>query len=548
MTAVLEPLSARVLLLTHWRRALVALAAGAVLALALAPLDIVVAGFLAFPVLVWLLDGAVAGPRAGLVGARMPAFWTGWWFGFGYFLSGLWWIGAAVLVDAENFAWALPIAVVGLPALLAVFFGLACALANAAWRDGAARIFALAIAFGFTEWLRGFALTGFPWNTVGQTIASGPVLMQSAALAGVDGLTPIAVLAFAAPALLAEGRRAFGLGVPALVFAALAAWGMARPALQPAADAPLMSVRIVQPSIKQILKWDDAEKDAIFATLMRLTAPEPAAGLQGADAARPAVIVWPETALPFLLEERPQALTLIAEALDEKAVLLTGAIRVEGAAAASARYYNSVLAIDTEGTVAGAADKRHLVPFGEYLPLREWLEPFGLRELAVTPGAFEAGTRLTPLALPGGAKAVPLICYEVIFPAAVREAALEGDFLLNVTNDAWYGATPGPYQHFRQAQLRAVETGMPLVRAANNGLSAVVDPFGRILGGLALDAVAHSDVTFSLQRFATPYAAYGERILLGIMALMVLFHSAAAWLNARSRRFVDKPALRDIRN
>jgi apolipoprotein N-acyltransferase len=541
MSVLLEPLAGRILLLTHWRRALVAALAGAVLALALAPLDIVIAGFAAFPVLVWLLDGAVAEPRAGVVGARGPAFWTGWWFGFGYFLAGLWWIGAAVLVDAENFAWALPLAVVGLPAILAVFFGLACALANVFWRDGAARIFALAAAFGLTEWLRGIVLTGFPWNGIGQTIASGPVLVQSAAVAGIDGLAPLAVLAFSAPALLSEGRRAFAFGVPLVLFGALAAWGLARPTLQPAADAPLMTVRIVQPSIKQILKWDDAEKDAIFATLMRLTA-----GTEGADGmaqdpaqARPPLVIWPETALPFLLEERPQALTLIAEALPEKAMLLTGAIRVEGQPGASARYYNSVLAIDSEGTVAGAADKLHLVPFGEYLPLREWLEPLGVRELAVTPGAFERGTRLTPLVLPGGAKAVPLICYEVIFADAVRRAAQDGDLLVNVTNDAWYGATPGPYQHFRQAQLRAVENGVPLVRAANNGLSAVIDPFGRVIGGLALDAVAHSDATFSLQRFATPYGAFGSRILFGIVALLILFHIAAAWLHGRARNRLE---------
>jgi apolipoprotein N-acyltransferase len=537
----MQALAGTIILLHGWRRAATATLAGASLALALPPIDVFAVGFLAFPVLVWLLDGAVPGPTAGFLRARVPAFLTGWWFGLGYFLAGFWWIGAAILVDAANFAWALPFAVLGLPAVLAVFFGLACALAQPFWRDGPARIFVLAAAFGVTELLRGIALTGFPWNILGTTLASNPVFFQSVALIGVDGLTIVAVLAFCAPALLADTKgRALGVVLPILIIGVLTGWGLARPSVQPMAESTQSLVfRLVQPSINQAEKWDDAAKDAIFATLMRLTTEEIAATdptEPSTDAtARPDVIIWPETALPFLLEERPQALAQIGETLEPGQMLLTGAVRVEGGGGTDVRFYNSLLAIDHEGTVSGAADKLHLVPFGEYLPLRDWLEPLGLREIAVTPGVFSPGTRATPIALPGGTLAMPLICYEAIFPAAVRGLAEGMAVLINVTNDAWYGATPGPYQHFRQAQLRAVESGIPLIRVGNNGLSAAVDPYGRVSGGLALNVVAASDVRVSIQRLATPYAQFGQWMPLALIVLSLVVHFLAAWQWSRSR-------------
>lgn len=529
----MESLAGAIILLTHWRRAATAFAAGAVLALTLPPLDIFPAGFLAFPILVWLLDGAVARPGLGGLRAQAPAFWTGWWFGFGYFVAGLWWLGAAVLVDAEHFAWALPLAVLGLPALLAVFFGVAAMAAHLFWHDGFARILALACAFAGAEWLRGILFTGFPWNALGMTIASNPLFMQAAAVAGSEGLALVAVLLFAAPAVLADRRgRAWGVVVPALGLAALAGWGFARPLLEPAeTNARTLAVRLVQPSIIQTLKWDDAEKDAIFETLMRLTKGAGAAS----DDARPELVVWPETALPFLIEERPQALALIGEALDAGQMLLTGAIRVEGESAATARYYNSVLAVDADGNVAGAADKVHLVPFGEYLPLREWLEPLGLREVAVTPGAFSAGPAHGRIDGPAGVKIAPLICYEVIFPGLVRAQAAGADLLINVTNDAWYGVTPGPYQHFRQAQLRAVETGRPVLRVANNGLSGAIDPFGRVSGGLALNAVAASDLRISLQPHDTVQARHGRLILLAMVVFCAFWHMISRWASRRRR-------------
>ncbi|MGL4405785.1 MAG: apolipoprotein N-acyltransferase, partial [Notoacmeibacter sp.] len=456
--------------MSHWRRASVAFFAGAFGALTLAPLDFFPAGFVSFTILVWLLDGALARPGLGQWRAQGPAFWVGWWFGFGFFVAGLWWIGAAVLVDAENFAWALPLAVFGLPAILAIFFGFATAFAHLFWRDGLSRIIVLAASFGVFELLRGWAFTGFPWNSLGTSIASNPWFMQAAALIGVDGLSIIAVFLFAAPALIADNRMRWrGVVFPALILVVLGGWGYARPLVLPVVfDDKTVNIRLVQPSIPQNLKWDESAKQKIFDQLLSLTK-------EKADQ-KPQLIIWPETALPFLLPERPQTLADMGDALSEGQLILTGAIRLEGESANSARYYNSVLAINDLGEVVGAADKLHLVPFGEYLPLASWLEPLGVNPLVVAPGAFSPGNSPERIKGPGGIDIVPLICYEIIFSGAVSRQVKAANLIVNVTNDAWYGNTPGPYQHFRQAQLRAVETGIPVARVGNNGLSGIIDP------------------------------------------------------------------------
>ena len=509
----MEHFAGRILLLTHWRRALTAFGAGVIAALTLAPVDFLPAGFIAFTCLVWLLDGALARPGLGKWRAQGPAFWVGWWFGFGYFVAGLWWIGAAVLVDAAHFAWALPLAVLGLPALLAVFFGFATALAHLFWRDGISRILVLAASFGLFELLRGWAFTGFPWNSLGTMLTSNLWFMQSAAIIGMDGLSLIAVLLFASPALLSDHKgRWRGYALPVLLLLALAVWGYMRPVYMPIVDGgKTIEARLAQPSIPQNLKWDTTEKQKIFDQLILLTTQK---GEKSPD-----LIVWPETALPYLLQERPQTLSDMGDALKEGQLILTGAIRVEGETAGNARYYNSVLAINDKGEVAGAADKLHLVPFGEYLPLADWLRPLGVNPLVVAPGAFSPGLAPERITGPKGILIVPLICYEVIFSGPVMRQVKGADLIVNVTNDAWYGVTPGPYQHFRQAQLRAVENGLPLLRVGNNGLSALIDPLGNIIGGLALNAVAISDVRVNIAKSRTFYAQYGTIIPLALVAL-----------------------------
>jgi apolipoprotein N-acyltransferase len=230
--------------------------------------------------------------------------------------------------------------------------------------------------------------------------------------------------------------------------------------------------------------------------------------------------------VPFLFTERPDALPALGEMLGDGQMLIAGVVREEGGsgADADARYYNSVVAIDDKGEITDAVDKVHLVPFGEYLPFADLLGRIGLEQLVAGPMTFTAGNERHPITLPGGILALPFICYEVIFPDLVAVDAASSQLIVNVTNDAWFGDTPGPYQHFRQAQIRAVENGIPLLRAANNGISAVVDPRGRIADALAIDARGAIDVRVPISNQAV--LSSGQRRLNG-MLIMLLFAIAA---------------------
>jgi len=470
------------MLLSGARRALVAFAAGLIAVLALPPFGIFAAPFLSFPILVWLIDGASGDPDHGIIRRSFPAFFIGWCFGFGYFLGGLWWLGNALLVEADDFAWALPLAVIGVPAFLALFYAFATAVARILWSDGMGRIAALAFAFGLFEWLRSFVLTGFPWNAIGYTAMPVPLMMQSAAVIGLAGVNLLAAFVFAAPALVGtrKGLRA-GMSIAVLLVAAHFGYGFYRLAQPlPSQPDPSVTVRLVQPLIDQSKKIDDAERASIFEEHLKLTEAPAADGGK-----RPDIVVWPETAVPFILTENPDALLRISDVLQDGQILIAGAVRAEDTGAGQPpRYYNSIYVIDDRGQIVGASDKVHLVPFGEYLPLESLLSAAGLNAIAAAmPGGFSAAATRSLLTLPGGKTLYPLICYEAIFPGEIGNEALPANALLNLTNDAWFGNTPGPYQHFQQARLRSVETGLPLIRDANTGISAIVDGRGEVVTG-----------------------------------------------------------------
>jgi apolipoprotein N-acyltransferase len=488
----MERLAGKVMLLSGWRRALVAFLAGLAGVLALPPFGFFASLFVSFTLLVWLIDGATGAPGAGLLRRLAPAFFIGWWFGFGYFLGGLWWLGNALLVEADDYAWAVPLAVIGLPAVLALYYGLAAVMARLVWSDGFGRIAALAGAFGLAEWLRGILLTGFPWNAIGYGAMPVPLMMQSARIVGIDGMNVLSVLVFAAPALLGTGRgRRVGLSVAALLLAAHLGYGGYALYRMPDAPASETIIRLVQPVIDQAKKLDDSARAEIFEKHLAMSAAAP----EG-DGKRPDVIVWPETSIPFVLTDNPDALVRIAEVLEDDQVLVAGAVRTESAGSGTPpRYYNSIYVIDGKGQIVGAADKVHLVPFGEYMPFEDFFSSWGIDAVAAMPGGFSGAREHKPLALPSGTSFYPLICYEAIFPAEITESARSTNALLNVTNDAWFGNSPGPYQHFHQARIRAVETGLPLIRGANSGISAIVDAKGRILLGLSYNADSVIDAT-----------------------------------------------------
>lgn len=486
----------RLMLLWGAQRAMVAFLAGALGALAQAPFDFPAIAFVSFPVLVWLLDGAAGDTAAGRLRKLRPFFVTGWWFGFGYFIAGLWWVGNAMLVDLQKYAWAVPFAVLVLPAGLALFYGAAAALARPLWNDGIGRIAALAAAFAIVEWLRGFVLTGFPWNAVGYGAMPVPFLMQSVTVVGMVGMNALAVFAFSLPAMLAAPKSRL---LPMLVLAALliahAGFGLARLELAPADAGDSLAVRLVQPSIHQSEKWDRTMRDRIFSTYLEMSARPPEEG-----SPRPQLILWPETSVPFLFQQRPEALAALGELIGEGQTLLAGAVRLEGDTPndPSARFYNSVVAVNSAGVLYDAVDKVHLVPLGEFVPFEDFLSRLGITKLVELPGGFSAGGKRHAIEVAPGVRAVPYICYEVIFPGLATAESADAQMIVNVTNDAWFGYSPGPYQHLRQAQVRAVEAGKPLLRAANNGVSAAIDPYGRIMDALELDGIGVMDVSVPL--------------------------------------------------
>lgn len=499
------------------RRWAIAWVAGAVSALANAPYFAFFLLWLTLPVLVWLIDGSVGHQGAGRLRRSRPAFAAGWWFGFGYFVVSLWWLGNAFLVEADLFAWALPLGVVALPAGLALFWAIAAVLAGLLWSEGWQRIFALAAAVGLTEWLRGVVLTGFPWNAIGYALTAGEVLIQSAALIGLYGLNVIAVIVFAAPATMfpapERGRRpVIPVLFSLLVIGLLGLHGFLRLSHAENSTVGGVDLRIVQPSIDQKDKWDPANRGRIFSSYLDLSK-DSSFGPMGPET----VLIWPESAFPFILTQEPSALAAIGQLLPPGATLVTGAVRLEAAPERSLAF-NSLYVINHDGVIEEAYDKVHLVPFGEYLPFQDILEVVGFRQLTLVKGGFTAGSRRRSIGLPGAPSFAPLICYEIIFPGAAVPPGPRPGFLLNVTNDAWFGDTPGPYQHFYQARVRAVEEGLPLVRAANNGISAVTDAYGRIVAATRLNEkrMIQAELPVALPR--PPASKYG-----GIVAVCLIF-------------------------
>jgi apolipoprotein N-acyltransferase len=469
-----------------WRRWLIAFAAGALSALAMAPFNFWPILFVTFPTLVWLIDGSGTGRGRGLRSAAA----TGWWFGFGYFLAGLYWVGYAFLVDAPTFGWLLPIAVLGLPAGLAIFIAFGTALARLLWTRGAMRILALGVALTTSEWLRGHLLTGFPWNAFGYALTAPLVLAQGAALIGIWGLTFVAVVAGASPATLVDDRAEtrwpwLPLALSIAVLVGIGGFGAVRLARTPTRFVDGVELRIMQPNLQQDVKFNYAAKQKVMDRYIALS--ERASGMQQTDTRDTTILIWPESAFPFFLAREPDALSQITQLLGGRTLLITGAVRLgEPFNPANPTVYNSIYVIDHDGSIVSIYNKVHLVPFGEYLPFQRFLEAIGLQQLTKLPGGFSAGDRRRPISVPGAPPALPLICYEAIFPDELMPDGLRPDWMVNVTNDGWFGISSGPYQHFQEARVRAVEQGLPMVRAANTGISAVIDPLGRIVDSLPL--------------------------------------------------------------
>jgi apolipoprotein N-acyltransferase len=519
----LRNLALGIILAWGWKRAGIALLAGAVSSLAMAPFNAWPVLFITFPVVVWLIDGAAAGKMRGIPAAAM----AGWWFGFGYFVPGLYWIGYAFLVDAQTFAWLLPLAIAGLPAYLALFTALGFALARLLWTKDASRIIALAATLTIGEWLRGHVLTGFPWNTFGYALTEPLALAQSAALIGLWGLTFVAVLIFAAPAVLIDGRSGsqrpwLAPALALVLLAVMGGYGAVRLMRTPTQLVANVKLRIMQPNLSQDARFNYTAKADVMSRYLALS--DRATGPQNSGVGSANVLIWPESAFPFFLSREPDAMAQIANLLPKGTVLITGAVRPPDAplGARITQAYNSIYVIDHDGSILSIYDKLHLVPFGEYLPFQSFLEKMGLQQLTKVHGGFIPGIRRKPMEIPGAPLALPLICYEAVFPGDITRDGRPG-WIVNLTNDGWFGISTGPYQHMQQSRVRAIEEGLPLVRAANTGISAVVDPVGRVVAelGLGIEGVLDSGLPAAIP--PTVYAKIGDIPAAIFIALAIIF-------------------------
>ena len=478
------------------RADLAALGLGALSAAALPPIHALPVLLIAVPGLLALLDGA-ARP---ITAAR-----RGWWFGLGHHVLGLYWITEAILFEAARFWWLVPLAVPAVAGVLAVFIAAACGVARMA-RRGWPRVLALGGAWVLADLARQFVLTGFPWNPWGSVWAipgaAGDVMIQPAAWVGVHGLTLATLLLAAVPAL---GRR-WRVGGAVLLFAWVAV-GLIRLHATPAAAAGL-TVVLVQGNVAQGQKFDQALAVRIFETYLALSAQ---GRRQAGDG--PAVVIWPETAFPGLLQSDERARQVLEEATGGSPALI-GSIRFD----ADRRPRNSLFAVLDGGVIGGVYDKWHLVPFGEYIP--DWL-PLPL--MVMPGGGFAAGPGPRTLEVPGLPPFGALICYEAIFPGQIVARDQRPAWLVNVTNDAWFGNSSGPRQHLAAARMRAVEEGLPLLRAANTGISAAFDAYGRELGRINMQETGILPVALPRPLAATAFARFGLWLpgLAGAVALGV---------------------------
>jgi apolipoprotein N-acyltransferase len=519
------PIAQWVILADSWQRRMIALIGGAFGTLALAPLNFFPAFFVPMVLAVWLIDGSAA---ASLPAAIRRAAGAGWWMGFGYFVAGLWWLGAAFLAEADRFAWALPIGVLGLPAGLALFTAFGFGLARLMWSAGSARMFALAAALSLAEWLRGHVLTGFPWNDFGMVLGGNLYLAQLASFCGLYGLTILSILIFASPALLGgvnPSRSGPAIAIAALAFLGLfGLWRLQSPAVENKG----VKLRIIQPNIP-LDEFRADNRDHLLDRYLELS--DRSTSPQTTGVADVTHLIWPESAFPFILSRDGAALALIGSRL-QKAVLFTGAARAEGDGR-NAIYFNSVEVV-AGGDIKENYDKMHLAPFGEYMPYARWLAQAGITQFVAVPGGFEAGISSKVLTAPGLPPIFPMVCYESIFPDEIadRIAAqpIRPGLMLNVTNDGWFGRTPGPYQHFAQARLRSIEQGLPMVRAANSGISAIIDPHGRLVASAPLGVEAVVDGALPKPLPLTLFARYPHSIPM----MLWIFVLAGAYIRKRS--------------
>ncbi len=491
--------------------------AGCILPLAYAPFKFLPVFYLSYALAFWLAWQYRHAPKR--------LFILGWLFGFGQFFTGLSWLGEAFLVEAETFLWVLPFAVTLLPAGLALFsacaFGLWGVVFSGAKISRFSGTFLLVLFLAMAAYLRSTVLTGLPWNLPAMGWGSWLYLAQPVSLIGVHGLSTLALVSVAF--LLAESVRLRWLALVLPLVIMVGSWGHLHIATPVAATD--IQISIVQPNLAQRDKWLAEKRDAHIEKTFKLTQ----LALQYAPDTD--LIIWPETAIPALIDEgtgfRDRLRAALTVTQNPPPYILTGAVRREGTPEAPI-FYNSTMLWSGDGDLVARADKHHLVPFGEYLPFQSWLEAMGLQQLTRLRGGYASGAAQARLQAAGLPLIAPLICYEAIFPS-LSGGHPRPEVLVNVTNDGWFGQWHGPYQHLAQVRLRAIEQGLPLLRAANTGISAAFDAKGRQIDALALGEAGVLSVKLPAARAPTLYHQYGDSFF------WLFWVVSVGWMTARTK-------------
>jgi apolipoprotein N-acyltransferase len=434
----------------------------------------------------------------------------GYFYGFGFFAAGFYWVGNALLIDIATFGWLYPIAL----AAAGAFFGLFMILPFVMWRFSGGiigKVAGFAAAWVLMEWLRSFLLTGFPWNMLGTAWAFHPVFIQTAALWGTYGLSFIMLIwCGTLYGDICGGSNKYGAAF-ILIPVLLLGFGAWRIHNYPQIDSDI-TVRLVQPSIPQQMKWNRESLEDNFYQYVNMSAES---GLDKVD-----FVIWGETAMPFSLDYDNVYRQEILQAVPPRGYLITGALR-QGDAQDDYNYFNSLFVLNKKGDIEGFYDKHHLVPFGEYIPLRRFL-PKWVRPVTNAVADFGVGKQYKNIKLEKIPAFGALICYEIIFPDEVINRANPPQWLVVLTNDGWYGNSAGPYQHLVAAQMRAVEEGIAIVRSANSGISAVISPIGKILKDIPLNKKGVVDVKLPYHsKISTFYGSIGSKTINALMLLIL---------------------------
>jgi apolipoprotein N-acyltransferase len=506
-----------------WQRFGLAFLLGALATAAFAPLYAVPVLIVSFPGVILLIE---ASPT------KKGAFGVGWFFGFGHFLTGFYWVANALAI-----AGAPPAAAIALPLGMALYSGLAGLLYRLIGRRVPSRVLLFALCWALGEWLRGHVITGFPWNLAAYAWAFSDAMSQFASVVGAYGMTLITAAVASAPVALV-GRpvtpAAFRPVIAAAgVLAGLLVFGAVRLSMADPEPAGRPMVRAVQPDIAQDEKWLPQNYNRNFTDHLALS--------EGSGAEQIDLFAWSEAAVPYALDTDEPARWRIAQVGRPGAVVVTGFPRVETDADGRTRYYNSMIFVGEGGKTLATFDKAHLVPFGEYVPLKGLFRALdsvfqalglGVRFQKVVEGGgdFVPGVGPRVIQLPGLPPVSPLVCYEVIFPGAVTPPGERPDWLLNITNDAWYGEWAGPRQHLAISRFRSIEEGLPMLRAAGTGISAIIDAHGRVVSELGLGHRGVVDGPLPAPIDPTLYARFGDNMFWLLVAM-----AAALVLGMRAR-------------